>query len=61
MRFRFAKTLRVYILALGKRWKSILKVKLHLQHDLHTGTSYSPILACGTRMREKPDILKKSK
>ena len=57
MRFRFAKTLRVYILALGKRRKSILKVKLHLQHDLHvnraTGTSYSPILACGTRVRVK--------
>jgi hypothetical protein len=57
MRFRFAKTLHVYILALGKRRKSILKVKLHLQHDLHmhraTGTSYSPILACGTHVRVK--------
>ena len=57
MRFRFAKTLCVYILALGKQGKSILKVKLHLQHDLHvhraTGTSYSPILACGTRVRVK--------
>ena len=57
MRFRFAKTLRVYILVLGKRQKSIIKVKLHLQHDLHMhramGTSYSPILACGTHVREK--------
>ena len=53
MRFRFAKTSRVYILALGKRRKSILKVKLHLQHDLHVhrakGTSYSPILACASK------------
>jgi hypothetical protein len=35
----------------------MLKVKLHLQHDLHvhraTGTSDSPILACGTRVRVK--------
>jgi hypothetical protein len=57
MRFRFAKTLRVYILALGKHRKSILKVKLYLQHDLHvhraTGTSYSPILACGMRVQVK--------
>jgi hypothetical protein len=55
-RFRFAKTSRVYILVLGKRRKSILKVKLHLQHDLHvhraTGTSYSAILACGTREKK---------
>jgi hypothetical protein len=46
----------------GKRRKSILKVKLHLQRDLHvdrvTGTPYSPILACGTRVRENPIFLK---
>ena len=65
MRFRFAKTLRVYILALGKRRKSILKVKLHLQHDLHVhrarGTSYSPILVWHVRAsktRHYPIFLK---
>jgi hypothetical protein len=52
----------VYILALGKCWKSILKVKLHLQHDLHVhramGTSYSPILACGIVCEKKQIFLK---
>jgi predicted DNA-binding helix-hairpin-helix protein len=65
MRFRFAKTLCVYILALGKRRKLILKVKLHLHDDFHvhrvTGTYYSPILACSMRVREKPDIFENSK
>ena len=47
----------VYTLALGKRRKLILKVKLPLWHDFHmhwtTGAPYWPILACGTHMRVK--------
>ena len=43
----------VYILAFGKRRKSILKVKLNLQRDLHVHRT-TPILACGTCVRVKP-------
>jgi hypothetical protein len=54
-----------YILALGKRRKSILKVILPLQCDLHVhraaGAPYWPILACGTRVRVKTRYFEKLK
>ena len=49
---------------LGKHRKSILKVKLHLQHDLHvhraTGTSYSPNFSVVARACEKTPIFLKT-
>jgi hypothetical protein len=53
--FKYPKQCDVYIPSLGKRRKSILKVKVPLWRDFHvhgaTGGPYWPILACGTSVQ----------
>ena len=60
--FRSAKTLRC-LNPIAR--KTILKVKLHLQCDLHmhraTGAPYWPILACGGHVRVKTRYFEKFK